>query len=260
MITAVRNTPLFSALTSESAVEETPKGPLEPSAARELPKNSSAMGKDEFLQLLVAQLKNQDPLNPMDGKDMAAQLAQFSTVEQLIDLNESMEASKAAEEATAEAIKSLEETQKSSAEEVAALIEGQMAMSTVGKVGVTTGNRIFIERDGAGQLVVDNGTSKGVAQVTVLDDKGNTVTRGYIEKVEPGMQAYDVRDITFDPPLTPGSYQFKFEVATDGGQWRAMKTYSAGRITGMKYDQGNPVLLIGNSLSVPLSQLIQIRS
>ena len=45
------------------------------------------MGKDQFVHLLVTQMKNQDPLNPMDGKDLAAQLAQFSSVEQLINAN-----------------------------------------------------------------------------------------------------------------------------------------------------------------------------
>jgi flagellar basal-body rod modification protein FlgD len=45
------------------------------------------MGKDQFVKLLVAQMQNQDPLNPMDGKDLAAQLAQFSSVEQLMNVN-----------------------------------------------------------------------------------------------------------------------------------------------------------------------------
>jgi flagellar basal-body rod modification protein FlgD len=48
------------------------------------------MGKDEFLKLLVAQLKNQDPLNPADGQQMAAQLAQFSSVEQLQNANDTL--------------------------------------------------------------------------------------------------------------------------------------------------------------------------
>ena len=46
-----------------------------------------AMGKDEFVKLLVTQMKNQDPMNPLDGKDLAAQLAQFSSVEQLMNIN-----------------------------------------------------------------------------------------------------------------------------------------------------------------------------
>jgi len=46
-----------------------------------------AMGKNQFVQLLVTEMKNQDPMNPMDGKDLAAQLAQFSSVEQLMNIN-----------------------------------------------------------------------------------------------------------------------------------------------------------------------------
>jgi flagellar basal-body rod modification protein FlgD len=46
------------------------------------------VGKDEFIKLLVAQLKNQDPLNPMDNQQFVAQLATFSSLEQLISINE----------------------------------------------------------------------------------------------------------------------------------------------------------------------------
>jgi flagellar basal-body rod modification protein FlgD len=50
----------------------------------------SVMGKQEFLTLLVAQLQNQDPLNPDEPTEFTAQLAQFSSLEQLFNLNESM--------------------------------------------------------------------------------------------------------------------------------------------------------------------------
>ncbi len=53
-------------------------------------KDDAIMGKQDFLTLLVAQLQNQDPLSPDDPTEFTAQLAQFSSLEQLFTLNESM--------------------------------------------------------------------------------------------------------------------------------------------------------------------------
>ncbi len=47
----------------------------------------NVIGKDEFLKMLIAQLKHQDPMNPMDGTAFTAQLAQFSSLEQLQNIN-----------------------------------------------------------------------------------------------------------------------------------------------------------------------------
>ena len=55
--------------------------------------------KDTFLRLLVAQLKNQDPLAPQDGSEFVAQLAQFSNLEQSIAARENLDAIRAALEA-----------------------------------------------------------------------------------------------------------------------------------------------------------------
>ncbi len=52
--------------------------------------SSTTMNKNDFMNLLIAQMKNQDPMSPMDGTQFAAQLAQFSSLEQLQNLNDSM--------------------------------------------------------------------------------------------------------------------------------------------------------------------------
>lgn len=52
---------------------------------------SSSLGKDEFLKILMAQLANQDPMNPMEDKEFIAQMAQFSQLEQTTNMTNMLE-------------------------------------------------------------------------------------------------------------------------------------------------------------------------
>ncbi|MBY0489608.1 MAG: hypothetical protein K2R93_07175 [Gemmatimonadaceae bacterium] len=240
---------------------EPPKGPLQPSTSVSKTKNTMSMGKDQFVKLLVAELKNQDPLNPMDGKETAAQMAQFSTVEQLMTLNETMSKQSSDSADVLKAIQDLSKTASDQNDALTMMIQGQMAVNMVGKTGVVDGNSLFVDRDGNGTLLVDAGTRKGEARVTIKDADGKEVGTFGIGKLTGGQQAIDLsKAIGPDAKLAPGKYSYTVQVATDGGSWQAVKTYTTGRITGLKYENGNPILTIGDSLSVPMSQLTQVRS
>jgi len=54
-------------------------------------KDNGELGKDAFLQILITQLQNQDPTNPMDDREFIAQMAQFSSLEQMQNMTKAME-------------------------------------------------------------------------------------------------------------------------------------------------------------------------
>ena len=74
----VNNTSGIGALTSQQMAD----------ASRAV---TNELGKDAFLKLLIAELANQDPLNPMDDREFIAQMAQFSALEQMTNLNKTLE-------------------------------------------------------------------------------------------------------------------------------------------------------------------------
>jgi flagellar basal-body rod modification protein FlgD len=223
-------------------------------------KKNDALGRNEFLQLLVAQMKNQDPLNPMDGQEMAAQLAQFSQVEQLIDINESLQTVAGSQVELGLALEDLSSITVAQGDAMALLLEQSMAINTVGRTGVLAGDQLFVERGGGGGITVDAGSLEGVGRLTVVNEQGDAVATGAVAGVRSGMQYIDHEDFGFDPPLPAGRYTFRFDVTNTTGSFQPAQTYTTGRITGLRYEQGVPTLVVGDSLSVPFSSLLQIRS
>lgn len=62
-------------------------GTIDGSGTTTVANKSGDLGKDAFMKLFVAQIKNQDPLNPADSTESIAQMAQFSSLEQMQNLN-----------------------------------------------------------------------------------------------------------------------------------------------------------------------------
>jgi flagellar basal-body rod modification protein FlgD len=79
---------ISNALASNSSPAPAPPPPASPTVL------DSTVNKQTFLKLLVTQIKNQNPLNPSDSTQFLAQLAQFSELEQMINVNTNLESIK----------------------------------------------------------------------------------------------------------------------------------------------------------------------
>lgn len=76
-------------LSSAKTDEEFRKMLSDKASPQRTPKNT--LGKDDFMKLFIAQMQSQDPLNPQDATQMSAQMAQFNSLEQMMNLNKTME-------------------------------------------------------------------------------------------------------------------------------------------------------------------------
>ncbi|MFN8455288.1 MAG: flagellar hook capping FlgD N-terminal domain-containing protein [Anaerolineae bacterium] len=74
----------ISAVSASTATEATQK------TTQNVKSQLDGLGQDDFMTLLLAQLKNQDPLKPMEDKDFIAQLAQLNSVTQLTEMNKNI--------------------------------------------------------------------------------------------------------------------------------------------------------------------------
>ena len=258
----ITTTPRMNTTPVIGAPPKPPVGKAEATPAKppEAPKKGDAMGRDEFLKMLVAQLRHQDPLNPMDGQQMATQLAQFTTVEQLIAINASATEQKATQEAMVKSLDALGKAQEAQKVEVAKLINGQTAAGMVGKVGVLAGDQLLVGKDGDGTLMFDGGTYTGPGRVVVKDALGKTVSQATLPSVVPGEQQVPLKGLDWKPPLEGGQYRYTVEATPAGGQPQLLNTFTVARITGLRFDNGTPVLILGAALRVPMASLTQVRS
>jgi flagellar basal-body rod modification protein FlgD len=200
------------------------------------------MGKDEFLKLLTTQLKYQDPLDPMDGKDMAADLAQFSGLEQLLNINEQLEA------------------QQGQYSSLLTAMNSNVALGTIGKTVMATGDQVVLKEDASGvfdaTVTADIATS-GVARLTLLDGSGKEVgsrTLGFVAK---GRQEFDLGSAAAGAS-TEGPFTYRITVTDASGKDVPQQTYTVAVVDGMSWGPDGTPRLTAGSLMIDVRSIIRI--
>lgn len=208
-------------------------GQLQASNAQQ-PKSS--LEKEQFLKLLVAQISHQDPMNPQDSDQYMQQLTQFSTVEQLMNLNQGMD--------------NLAVGQISA--------NSQSALRFVGKDVMAAGDEVNL--NGVNQPNVDytvSDASVGEVEVSVYDEAGEEIYTQRVPVPADGHGTFTWNGQNMNGQRAPdGNYHVSFKAGTDSDPV-PVDTYVHGKVTGVRFDQGYPELMVGDK-RLRLSDVIEV--
>jgi flagellar basal-body rod modification protein FlgD len=191
---------------------------------------------DTFLTLLTTQLKNQDPLSPMDSNQFTQQLVQFSQVEQQINTNDNL--------------KTLigQGTNQT----------GSYAVSYLGKeVSVTNGNAPL--SGGKAEWRYNLGTTAAQSVLTVTNASGQVVYTGAGETAA-GNHTFDWNGQDANGTQLPdGTYKLSVAAAAADGSTVTSLVASTGTVTEVDMTSGTPQLMIG-PMSISLGDIAAVQS
>ncbi len=192
------------------------------------------LGKEEFLKLLVTQLENQDPLDPLDNAEFTTQMAQFSALEQLIDINRNLEY--------------FQEMQSASG--------GTQALGFLDREVKAEGNVVMLS-GGAADIHFSVAGGATDAYLGVYDETGELVRKIAIGALEGGEHTYtwDGRDSN---GMTLPDGRYTFEVAGTGEDGPVeVKRFMVGMVDGIRFSDSGPVLTV-NGVEVEVSDIISV--
>lgn len=202
------------------------------------PQGSSKLGKEEFLKLLTTQLANQNPLEPVDNQAFIAQLAQFATVEQQSQMNNTLE--------------SLLMAQASSNQTGVANLVGKDVTFASDKI--TRGAQDT-------QTIINGNLLDEATKVNaiVTDASGNTVrtiTLTAKRAAGPVSFSWDGRDSS-GKLMPAGQYTVKLTAENAERQSVAVTPQGKGRASGVSFADGIPQLIV-NGVRVRLSDVLEV--
>ncbi len=202
--------------------------------------DNAALGKEDFLKILVTQLRNQDPINPVDSENFATELAQFSSLEQLQNINDSLGQSIESNLLLNQAI------------------NNTMATTLIGKSVRAEGNSVVVAEGDAAEMHYSLGGSSKKVTIEIRDASGSIVNTIDLEQKLAGNHhfTWDGKDANGNK-VAEGTYQFSVRAEDVDGNPVSAQEFIVGEITGIRYDGGNAVLMLGN-LQVSLGSVIEI--
>lgn len=192
------------------------------------------MGEQEFLMLLVNQLQNQDPLNPMDSQEFSVQLAQFSQLEQLIGINEKMGTMTSANSADTSSVSSM--------------------ASFLGRYVVLKDQTVSVQDGTGGEIMVDMPAGMQSARLDFIDAQGVVVGSKEVGDVIEGQQNVSLSDL--DVP--DGEYSIRVVGVNSNGAFQELSGNKAGLVEGFVLEP-EPALLV-NGMHVTLDQVAEVKT
>jgi flagellar basal-body rod modification protein FlgD len=176
----------------------------------------------DFMQLLIAQLQNQDPLNPLDSANFSAQLAQFSSLQQLTEINQH-----------------LKDTAGTSGAATGFDAVGFLGKEVRGASDTATVNA------GSASTLDYTLAAAGTVQAKVVDAAGRTVATIALGEQTAGAHTFDLAAAA-GAPLADGTYRVELAVADAGGTTTRVATLGGGVVTGVDLSGESPILLVGD--------------
>ena len=178
-----------------------------------------------FLQLLVTQMQNQSPLDPMDSSQFTQQLVQYSSVEQQIKANQSLT-------------------------DLKTMFAVQSALAFVGYVGktVTVDSSTTQLKEGTATWNFNGSAACDEAKIEIYDSSGNVVYTT-TEKLASGDGKFEWNGETDDGGTAPaGSYTISITGKDSAGKAVTFKSETTGLVDSVDFSSSTPMLSIGGQL------------
>ena len=204
-----------------TAVDSNLLGTSQVNASSSTSESSSYIDQDEFLSLFLAQLENQDPLDPMDTNELTSQLCSLSQLEQAQITNEYLEDL------------SLYESS----------INNSRALEFIGKTVAFSGDELSISNGAADDLGFELADDAAQVNISIYDHTGQKVKTIELGETSAGtnFQEWDGTDDDGEI-LSDGTYTFEIAAYDSDGDSVTATTYVMSEVTGINYQDGSVYL------------------